>query len=223
MGCFITFEGPEGGGKTTQLALLHHHLEQVGYDVLALREPGSTVIGDQIRKILHDPTNTEMSPVAELLLYSAARAQLVRETVSPALRAGRIVLCDRYAESTLAYQGYGHELKLSLLQAVSDLTTEGLRPDMIIYLDITPEQGLQRKRKAFRAGTGEWNRMDQQAVEFHQRVRAGYLEMASREPQRWLQLDATRETDGLRRDILRQVGTLLAARGIQPILHPDDQ
>jgi dTMP kinase len=218
-GCFVTFEGPEGGGKTTQHQALHGYLAEAGYDVLAVHEPGSTTIGDQIRQILHDPANTSMSPTAELLLYSASRAQLVSEKIRPALTEGMVVLADRYADSTMAYQGYGHGLDLSLLQAVTRFATGGLRPDMIIYLDLAPEEGLLRKQKDFQAGTGEWNRMDQKEIEFHRRVRAGYHEMMSQDPHRWFCLDATEELASVQLAIRERVQRLLAEFRIEPI-HP---
>lgn len=191
MSLFITFEGPEGSGKTTQLELLKAYLEKKGYAVLATREPGGTSIGDQIRAILLDPRNTEMLPASEALLFSAARAQIVQQVIRPHLTRGGIVLCDRYADSTLAYQGYGHGLDLEMLHTITALATGGLKPDLTVYLDIDVEEGLQRKLAAHTAGKTEWNRLDQQEIAFHRRVRDGYLQMAAREPDRWLVIDAT--------------------------------
>lgn len=183
---FITFEGPEGSGKTTQAHLLAEHLRSRGRAVILTHEPGGTAIGDQIRAVLHDPMNSEMQPWAEVLLYSASRAQLVAQVIRPALAAGKVVLCDRFYDSTLAYQGYGRGLDLSALQAITYLATGGLVPDLTLYLDIQPDQGLQRRL----LGGGEWNRMDQQTLEFHRRVRAGYLELAGHEPERWVVINA---------------------------------
>ncbi len=216
MGCFITLEGPEGGGKTTQHQALHDYLAEAGYDVLAVREPGSTAIGDQIRQILHSPLNNSMSPSAELLLYSASRAQLVSESILPALQSGRIVVADRYADSTMAYQGYGHGLDLSLLQAVTKLATGGLRPDLTLFLDIAPEEGLKRKQRDFESGVGEWNRMDQKELAFHQRVREGYLQMIAADPDRWYRLDATSDIISVQRAIRERVHRLLAELHIEP-------
>jgi len=209
MSCFITFEGPDGSGKTTQVQALYEHLVAERYPVLLVREPGGTDIGDQIRAILHDTKNVNMLPNAELLLYSASRAQLVGQMIRPALEAGSIVLCDRYAESTLAYQGYGHGLDLELLKAITTFATGGLRPDLIIYLDIEVEEGLRRKQSGFHAGEGEWNRMDQKELDFHRRVRAGYLQMAAAEPERWFVLDAMRPIASIQHSIQERVRRLL--------------
>ena len=214
MSCFITFEGPDGSGKTTQIQALHSHLRQDGYPVLLVREPGGTDIGDQIRATLHDPKNIKMLPNTETLLYSASRAQLVGQMIRPALQAGTMVLCDRYAESTLAYQGYGHRLDLELLRAITAFVTGGLKPDLIIYLDIDAEKALRRKQAAFRAGESEWNRMDQKELGFHQRVRAGYLEMAKEEPERWFILDAARPIAALQERIREQVKRLLTEQDV---------
>ena len=214
MSCFITFEGPDGSGKTTQIQALYSHLQQDGYPVLLVREPGGTDIGDQIRATLHDPQNIKMLPNTETLLYSASRAQLVGQMIRPALQAGKLVLCDRYAESTLAYQGYGHRLDFELLRAITTFVTGGLRPDLIIYLDIDAEKALRRKQAAFRAGESEWNRMDQKELDFHRRVQAGYLEMANEEPERWFILDAARPIAALEERIRERVKRLLAEQDI---------
>jgi dTMP kinase len=190
MGAFITFEGPDGSGKSTQIELLAHHLRLNGWDVLTTREPGGTPIGDQIRNVLHDVANTEMVSEAEILLYSASRAQLVGQVIRPALAQGAVVLSDRYADSTIAYQGYGRGLDLTMLRRITDFATGGLTPDLTIYLDLPVEQGLGRKRQALSQRSGEWNRLDQEDVEFHRRVRQGYLELAAAEPERWLLVDA---------------------------------
>ncbi len=200
---FITFEGPEGSGKTTQIRALGEHLSARGYDVLMTREPGGTDIGDQIRAVLHDVRNTAMLPNTEILLYSASRAQIVGEVIRPALAQGRIVLCDRYADSTMAYQGYGHGLDLAALSQITHFATGGLVPDLTIYLDLPVEMGLQRKWRAFEAGESELNRMDRQALDFHQRVRQGYLEMAAGEPGRWVVIDASLAVQEVQR-IIRQ-------------------
>jgi dTMP kinase len=207
---FITFEGPDGSGKTTQLQSLNGYLVKAGYPILLLREPGGTVIGDQIRQVLHDPSNSAMDPRAEVLLYSASRAQLTGEVILPALQSGKVVLCDRFADSTMAYQGYGHRFDLEKLKAITAFATRGIRPDLIIYLDLEAEEGLRRKRRSFQAGQGEWNRMDQKEVEFHRRAREGYLTMAADEPERWFVLDAMLPIDVLQRSIRKRVKELLA-------------
>lgn len=189
-GFFITFEGPEGSGKTTQAHLLYQHLLSLGYPVILTREPGGTPIGERIRAILHDPACSDMLPTTEILLYSASRAQIVGQVIRPALDEGKIVICDRYADSTMAYQGYGHGLDLEALRLITAFATGGLSPDLTFYLDLEVEEGLRRKRKAFERGESEWTRMDQKELAFHRRVRQGYLELASLEPSRWIILDA---------------------------------
>lgn len=194
---FITLEGPDGSGKTTQARLLAHWLQEEGHPVVLVREPGGTTIGERIREVLHDPAHTGMSLWTEVFLYCAARAQLVAEIIRPALAAGQTVLCDRYADSTLAYQGYGRGLDLDALRLVLYLATGGLTPDLTFCLDISPEEGLARRR----AGGGEWNRLDQETVDFHRRVRTGYLELAGLEPQRWIVVDAARPVDAVQADL----------------------
>jgi dTMP kinase len=214
MGCFITFEGPDGSGKTTQIQALHDRLAAEGYPVMLLREPGGTSIGDQIRAVLHDVKNAEMLPNAELLLYSASRAQLVGQVIRPALAAGRIVLCDRYADSTLAYQGYGHQLNLEQLGAITAFATGGLRPDLVVFLDLSAEEGLSRKEAGHRDGSGEWNRMDQKELAFHRRARRGYLKLAAAEPERWLILDGRQSVASLQGTIRERVRRLLSELGL---------
>lgn len=193
----ITFEGPEGSGKTTQAHLLAEYLRRRGYDVLLTREPGGTPIGDQIRAVLHDPTNADMTAWAEVLLYSASRAQLVAQVIRPALAEGKMVISDRFYDSTLAYQGYGRGLDLAALREITRLATGGLVPQLTLYLDIRPDQGLQRRL----SGGEEWNRLDREALAFHQRVRAGYLELMALEPERWVMIDAARPVDEVQREI----------------------
>jgi len=185
---FITFEGPEGSGKSSQIRLLAAFLTAEGYQTVATREPGGTAIGDQIRDCLHHVDNTAMVASAELLLYSASRAQLVEEVIRPAMAQHIVVLCDRFADSTLAYQGYGRGLSLSDLQMITRFATGGLQPDLTVLLDIDVTRGLARRE----AGGEEMNRLDLETVSFHQRVRAGYHEMAAAEPARWVVVDADR-------------------------------
>ena len=185
-GIFITFEGPEGSGKSTQIRLLTERLTARGLNVIALREPGGTAIGDQIRDVLHDMKNQEMDPRTELLLYSASRAQIVAQVIRPHLAAGGIVICDRYADSTMAYQGYGHGLDLDTLRLITEFATAGLKPDLTIYLDIDAEQGLARRN----ASGEEWNRMDALHLDFHQRVQAGYQALIAADPERWVKIKA---------------------------------
>jgi dTMP kinase len=206
---FITFEGPDGSGKSTQIELVANHLRQLGHQVYCTREPGGTSIGNQIRDVLHDVDNTEMTARAEILLYSASRAQLVEQVILPHLAQGNIVLCDRYADSTYAYQGYGRQLDFETLRAITDFATQRLKPDLTIYLDLEVEEGLQRKETASTTGQGEWNRMDQLELAFHQRVRYGYLEMAQAEPARWLVVNAAASVEEINRAICRRLEEIL--------------
>jgi dTMP kinase len=204
---FITLEGPEGSGKTSHIPYLVEYLREKGYKVFPTREPGGTSIGEQIREVLHSLKNTEMHARTETLLYQAARAQFVEQVVRPRLALGEIVLSDRYADSTLAYQGYGHQQDLEQVRALIRYATGGLTPDLTVLLDVDVEVGLKRKKKA-----DEWNRLDAYTVEFHQRVRAGYLEMVKQEPGRWVVVDARQEWEmvqqELRKVVLKQMLTI---------------
>ncbi len=183
---FITLEGPEGSGKTSQLGQFAVFLRQQDYDVVTTREPGGTSIGDQIRQVLVSMDNKNLHPRTEILLFLSARAQLVEELIKPSLASGKIVVCDRYGDSTLAYQGFGHGLPLDMLREMLRFATDGLVPDLTLYLDIEVEKGLLRKKKG-----QEWNRLDAYEVEFHRRVRNGYLQLAASEPERWRVIDAS--------------------------------
>jgi dTMP kinase len=183
---FITLEGPEGSGKTSHIPYIVDYLREKGNTVFPTREPGGTNISEQIRDILHDLKNAEMHPRTETLLYQAARAQIVEQVIKPRLAAGEIVISDRYYDSTIAYQGYGHQQDLEQVRALVRYATGGLTPDLTILLDLDVEVGLKRKAQ----NDVEWNRMDAYTVEFHKRVREGYLEMAKAEPNRWILIEA---------------------------------
>lgn len=182
-GIFITLEGPEGAGKTTQLKLLSKYLQDEGIDHLITRDPGGTSLGKPIRRILLDAKSV-VSPVAELLLYEADRAQNVSEIILPGLEQGKVVFCDRYIDSTLAYQGYGRGIDLDLIEKINDVATQGLRPARTILFDIESSAGLARLHPSGH------DRLEREALEFHQKVRHGYLELAAKEPQRFRKLDA---------------------------------
>jgi dTMP kinase len=196
---FITFEGSEGTGKTSQLAMLVTYLRQQGFDLLTPREPGGTPIGEQVRSVLFDLGNTAMSARTEVLLFQASRAQLVQDVIRPYLAQGGIVLCDRYADSTLAYQGYGRQLDLAQLRSLIDFATGGLKPDLTLLLDVDVEVGLQRRTKQ-----GNRNRLDILDLDFYHRVRQGYLELARAEPQRWVVIDAAQPPEAVQ-ECIRQV------------------
>ncbi len=183
---FISFEGPEGAGKTSQVAALADWLRGQGLQVFVTREPGGTAIGEQIRQVLTRMDNQAMHPRTEILLFQASRAQLVSQELRPRLAAGEIVLCDRYADATLAYQGYGHGVDLEILRTLIRFATDGLMPDLTFLLDLDVSAGLLRKNN-----TGEWNRLDAYDLAFHERVRQGYLKLAAAAPQRWLRVDAS--------------------------------
>jgi dTMP kinase len=195
---FITLEGPEGSGKSTQIRRLANRLEAMGYPVITTREPGGTPIGDQIRHVLMWMENQELHPRTEILLFLAARAQLVEQVIKPALQDGKIILCDRYGDSTLAYQGYGHGLDLEQLREMLDFATDHLKPDLTILMDLDVKTGLMRKQ-----AEDEWNRLDAYEVLFHERVRDGYLKLAHEEPERWQIVDASQGIDAVQEDLFQ--------------------
>ena len=208
-GTFITFEGPEGSGKTTQIRLLAARLAQEGWPAVATREPGGTAIGNAIRSILLDLGHSAMEPRAEALLFNAARAQLVGEVLRPALNTGKVVLCDRYADSTLAYQGYGRGQDLASLATLAAYATDGLTPDLTVYLDVEPGLGLQRKQAG---ATEEWNRLDEEALAFHRAVRQGYLRLMAQQPERWFCVDASLAIEEIAHKVADRVLALCRSR-----------
>ncbi|MAS35331.1 MAG: dTMP kinase [Anaerolineaceae bacterium] len=205
---FITFEGLDGSGKTTQARLAADWLRQAGYEVLLTREPGGTEIGDQIREVLHNLDNTAMHPTTELLLYNASRAQLVAEVLRPHLQKGGLVICDRFYDSTLAYQGYGHQLDLDVLRAIVTFATGGLKPDLTLFLDITAEQGLERRKQASLFGE-EWNRLDDMELAFHQRVYKGYQALIEEDPDRWVRISALQSVEQIQATIVQKLSAYL--------------
>ena len=206
MSLFITFEGPDGSGKTTQARMLAEYLESQGKPVLLTREPGGTVISEQIRDVVLSTRNQSIQHETEALLFSAARAQIVAELIRPALAAGKIVVCDRYADSTLAYQGYGLGLDLDALRAITRFATGGLVPDVTFYIDVLAEIGLTRRHR------GETNRLDQKDLAYHARVREGFLKMAKEEPQRWIVIDGTPPVDQVQQAIRQKLAEKLEGR-----------
>ncbi len=219
-GLFITFEGGEGSGKTTQLKALLTHLRSLDRDVLETRDPGGTAIGNQVRGLLLDGENARMAALAELFLYEASRAQLVQEVIRPALAAGRIVLCDRFTDSTVAYQGYGRGLDRDLIGRLNHLAANGLRPDLTLLLDLDPAVGLARVSKRLTDSRLRRDRLEDERLEFHQRVQAGYRTLAAEEPGRLMVLDAARGILEIEGQIRRQVEGLLAAEVGRPTASP---
>ena len=188
---FITLEGPDGSGKSSQLPALADYLRNAGYDLVVTREPGGTPVSDQIRDVLLKMVNVSIVPHTEILLFLAARAQHVDDLIKPSLKAGKIVICDRFSDSTLAYQGFGHQTDLTTLRKLLNFATDGLVPDLTLLLDVPVNVGFERKR----ANASEWNRLDDYVETFHQRVRQGYLALAREEPARWVVIDASQSKE----------------------------
>ncbi|GAB4452645.1 MAG: dTMP kinase [Armatimonadaceae bacterium] len=210
-GLFLTFEGPEGAGKTTQIALLEAALIEAGIRVTRTREPGGDRVGEKVRELL---LTGEMGAEAELLLFAAARAQNVCEVVRPALEAGHIVLCDRFTDSTLAYQGYGRGLDLDLIREINRFATGNLIPDRTFLLDLPPQVGLARQ------DPDAQNRLDRESLTFHERVRQGFLDAATWNPERIVTLDATRATDEVQRELWQAVRFLYPDLPDSPNINP---
>jgi len=206
-GIFVTLEGPEGAGKTTQLKLLSKHLDALGHKHIVTRDPGGTPLGKQIRRILLNP-ETPVCPITELLLYEADRAQHIAEVIMPALQDGTLVLCDRYTDSTLAYQGYGRQLDFALINQLNQIATSGLTPDLTILFDIDSSAGLGRLHPSGH------DRLEREALEFHHKVREGYLKMSADEPERWRILDASKAMSVVQEDLRRILFEKFALAGL---------
>lgn len=201
---FVVFDGPEGAGKSTQIALLKERLERSGRGVLLVRDPGTTAIGEQVRAILLNPAHGEMAMRCEMLLYMAARAQMMSQVILPALRAGQMVLCDRFVSSTLAYQAGGEGLEAGDIRAVAEVAIQGRWPDRVFILDMPPEKSLARVKR-------EKDRIEQRPLEYHQRVRENYLEQARADPDRYRIISADREIQTVHEEIW-------AALGVAPVM-----
>lgn len=199
-GFFISIEGIEGCGKSTQSALLKEWLEERGVDVLLAREPGGTEISEKIRDILLDPVNIGMDPRTELLLYLASRSQIVQELLLPALKGGKVVIVDRYSDSTLAYQGYGRGLRMEKILPINSFASRDLIPDLTIVLDLDPESGFERKGRG--TGTGrQGDRLEMETLAFHRKIREGFLDIARNEPDRVVVIDSSRGIREIQDDI----------------------
>ena len=209
-GLLITFEGPDGAGKTTQVTLLAEALKAGGYQVVLTREPGGTIISDKIREILLNPAHDGMCAETEVLLYAASRAQHVQEKIKPALKEGKIVLCDRFVDASIAYQGFGLGLGEEMVRLINHFATDGVTPSLTFLLDISPEEGLRRLKKR-----AELDRIERKDLDYHRKVREGFLKLASRE-KRFVTIDASRQIDVIHREILSTVRRFLAACSFVP-------
>lgn len=201
---FITLEGIEGSGKTTQIKNIVEFFENKGYDCVVTREPGGTKIGKKIRSILLDPENRDIAPACELLLYCSDRVQHIKELINPALSEGKTVICDRFFDATLVYQGYARGLDLDLITGLHEMMVDGLKPDITILLDLLPEIGLSRAWKQIDNGsrsTGE-TRFEKETLSFHEKIRAGYLELARLEPKRFRIIDASKNKEQVKQQII---------------------
>ncbi len=211
-GAFFTFEGVDGCGKSTQLARLADRLQAAGYDVVRAQEPGGTRVGREIRRILLDAASTDLRPLPEVLLYFASRAQNVEEIILPALAKGSIVLADRFTDASMAYQGYGRGLGEEIVAALDRLACRGLQPDLTFLIDIDIETSLRRAlRRNSGCGSNE-SRMERESADFHERVRAGYLEIAARNPGRVRVIDGRKTPDEVADEIWSAAESFLAAR-----------
>ena len=202
MSLFISFEGGEGSGKSTQAERLAQRLRDCGYEVLKTYEPGGTTLGDELRELLKKHRDVQLAPESELLLFAAARSQLTREVIRPALQKGTVVICDRYMDSTTAYQGYGRLLPLETVETINEVATGGLRPDLVVFLDMPPDESIKRKRQPR-------DRIEIENASFHQRVRDGYHELARRDHQRWLVINAATLPDQVEQEVWARVEPLL--------------
>lgn len=207
-GLFVSFEGIEGSGKSTQIALLSKTLEDLGHAHTITREPGGTAVGDGIRRILLDSETIHLTPAAELLLFYASRSQNLTEKIRPAKSRGEMILCDRFFDASLAYQGYGRGLPLDLIDRLTDLVCGLDRPDLTILLDIDPKTGLERARMRNQSQTKDEGRFEELDPAFFSRVRQGYLELAKREPGRFRIVDAGRDVEAIHRDICHVIGVV---------------
>lgn len=206
---FITLEGPDGSGKSTQRVLLGDYLLAKGYEVVSTREPGGTRISERIREILLNPEYKEMRPLTELLLFAAGRAQHTEEVVIPALRAGKIVISERYLDASIVYQGYGRGLSLEVVKVINQIATGGIKPDLTLVLDIEPRVGLARVGQR----SPKKDRLEKLSLEFHNRQRNGYLTLAKEEPERIKTIDASGSREEVQAWIRKEVEAILLRRG----------
>ena len=206
MSLFITFEGCEGSGKSYQSKTLHNKLQKLAVPSILIHEPGSTPLGEKITRLLKWAQETDISPLTELLLFNASRSQLITEVIQPALDSNEIVICDRYTDSTVVYQGYGRGLDMKIVKNINYTGAHGLKPDLTILLDIMPDHGLARK------SSEKNDRFENEDIAFHWRVKQGYLELAAAEPHRWLVIDGTQSKKMVASIIWKKISSLLSQK-----------
>jgi len=211
MSLFITFEGGEGSGKSFQARVLYRRLSKLAIPVLLTREPGGTPLGKKLGRWLKWTDDRDISPLTELLLFNASRAQLVSEIIRPKLESGITVICDRYADSTTVYQSYGRGLDLGIVQTINNVATQGLKPDLTVLLDMSVEVGLDRKRNR------RYDRFEQEEIAFHQRVREGYLKLAANEPERWLVINGAQSKEKIAQIIWQRVSQMLSSQSKEQV------
>lgn len=209
MSSFITFEGTEGCGKSTQIDLLGSHLKKLGIPFVVTREPGGTELGESIRKIVHSKKFDNMDFMTETLLYMASRSQHITEVISPALQEGKIVICDRFIDSTIAYQGFARGLPTELLSSLNSIVCKSIYPTITFLLDISPHIGIQRKWASHQEKKSELNRIDELDLQFHKKVRAGYLQLAKEQPHRWRVINAQKPISLVHKEIITSIETLI--------------
>lgn len=207
MSLFITFEGGEGSGKTAQARALYRRMTQLNVPVMLIHEPGGTPLGNKIARTLKWAREVDISPLSELFLFNTSRAQLVEEVIRPELESGKVVICDRYTDSTVVYQGYGRGLDMEVVRRINDIATGGLVPDLTVLMDIPVEEGFARKEASAR------DRFEQEDISFHQRVRDGFLKLAKSEPGRWMVVDAAQSRKRIAGIIWERVSRLLENTG----------
>lgn len=203
-GLFITIEGTDGSGKTTQMGLINEYIRSAGCEAVMVREPGGTRVSESIRNIILDPEYTEMSSHTEVLLYAASRAQLVAEIVRPALEQGKIVICDRFIDSTYAYQGFGRGIKLEVLQSINDIAIDGVMPDITFFFDLDPELALGR-----RIASTATDRIENEKLEFHKKVYDGYVQLALKYPDRIRRIDSSRSVEAIWDDVRKLLDSII--------------
>ncbi|HXY73949.1 MAG TPA: dTMP kinase [Dehalococcoidales bacterium] len=208
MSLFITFEGGEGSGKSTQARLLYRKLNQMSVPAILIHEPGSTPVGEKLARILKHGKDTGISALTELFLFNAARAQLVNEIIRPALKKGKVVICDRYTDSTIAYQGYGRGVDSQIIRQTNEQATEGLKPDLTIFVDVPVKTGLARK-------TQEADRFERESITFHNKVRNGYLALIEQEPKRFLVVDGNKTKKQIAAEILGIVSSKIGKNSLR--------